>query len=248
MSNPPARLTGSPATLLGSTNPPARSGFYWEVEETDKLKVMIQKRLSITQIAALLRRSVYAVECKIAVSPDLTALAEYLDLDYLNLPTCPQTIRLTQPKETIMNSPPVKSNHILSLLQDNYSTVGVSFSQASDTVSKLYAYKTRLPLVVGDMCVVEVGTELKVVRVTELHDFPNIDLDSNIEYKWIIQKVEREEYDSQLAKELHFIASLKAIEKEKAKAQAIADFKEFLPKEGTAAQVLDVAIKQLNSN
>lgn len=96
----------------------------------------------------------------------------------------------------------MNKHYILSLFDDTVKTVGVKFTARECT----YTYKTRLALAAGDEVVVETPSNgLQVVTITRVDEEPDFDVNSVIDYKWIVCKVDRTEYDAALARdaELH---------------------------------------------
>lgn len=87
-------------------------------------------------------------------------------------------------------------NHTITALQD-FNTVGVRFDDSKRT----YTYKTTEKFEEGDRAIVCPNGILKVVTVREVHDTPQIDFGSNIEYKWIVQKVDLESYNKRMEQE-----------------------------------------------
>lgn len=96
----------------------------------------------------------------------------------------------------------MKQTHILSLLQSGFTTASVSYNlNYKDDAGlnfredKLYTFKHNLNLQPGDLVVVP-GAEaiggFVLCVVVEAHEEPEIDLDANFEYKWIVSKVEFE--------------------------------------------------------
>lgn len=91
--------------------------------------------------------------------------------------------------------------------EDIMKTVGVLFDRPSDphnigrSNGRVYTYKAHknMELKVGDQVVVEVNSELKVVTVVEVHEFPQIDYtQSNTFYKWVVSKVDFGQYNQLL--------------------------------------------------
>jgi hypothetical protein len=218
---------------------PTNSGKTWTDEDHWTLVKMCKAGRPLNEIASKLKRTVYAIQCKIESLPPNSLRP---DPNFkLEEPQLSPTSKKEEPKMS------AKTNHIISLLQSGYTTIGCCFPQIDGTIregSRKYTYKTTdLNLKVDDLVLVKTGNDLKVVKVMEVHATPQIDIDSSIHYTWIIQKIDTTHYDSLLKKEDEFAESLQAIEKEKRKAQMVADFKEFMPKE--AQPLLNQAIENL---
>ena len=62
------------------------------------------------------------------------------------------------------------------------------------TSNKSYTYKTNIPLEINDLVVVEVKGEYKVVQVVSLDPIPAIETNCDYPLKWIISKVNLENY------------------------------------------------------
>ena len=101
------------------------------------------------------------------------------------------------------------NRHLISMLQTGYSTVAVTFMTGSQG---LYTYKTRESFQVDDLAVVEVGCEMKIVRVREVHAEPQIDINLTRDYKWIVCKVDTTNYREELEREKIFRKEMFKIE------------------------------------
>lgn len=110
-------------------------------------------------------------------------------------------------------------NHAISLLETGYTTCKVSFGLASPMT---YTYKVRVQdeIKQDDHVVVLTANGLRVVRVIEVHDEPKIDIASDIEYKWIVQKVDMTAFDNIMAEEERIANVLRDVEKRKIRQQA----------------------------
>ena len=89
-------------------------------------------------------------------------------------------------------------NTLASLMIGGLKSVQVKFKNYD---KKYYTYKTLLDFEVGDFAIVDVGYEFKVVEIIRVDKIPNLNVDSNIEYKWIVQKLDTEPYEYILAME-----------------------------------------------
>lgn len=112
----------------------------------------------------------------------------------------------------------VKLKHTISLLQENFYTIGVVLSGGNS-----YTYKVpkELQLEKEDLIVIDVKGTTKLAYVDEIHDEPQIDFDSNIDYKWIIQKVDFTEYNKILEAEKEALKKIKAAKRAKEKQEII---------------------------
>ena len=76
-----------------------------------------------------------------------------------------------------------------------FKTVGVKYARSPVT----YTFMTEFDCKVGDKAVVLTGGNWSVVTIEEIHDKPK--LDGNYIYTWLVQIVDRTEYDNCVAKE-----------------------------------------------
>ena len=136
----------------------------------------------------------------------------------------------------------MKQHHILALLQNGYTTIQVQFELGG----RLYTYKARGTIAVGDIVVVDTPSRgLSTAQVVVVHPSPRIDIDSNIQYKWIVQVVDRTEYDRVAAQEQQFLDTMIEIEKVRQRDALMQSFKEHLPEGSAARAMFDAAVGQL---
>lgn len=131
----------------------------------------------------------------------------------------------------------MRENHVLSSIQKGFHTVSVAFEQKPTKESSVWTYKSpdQLEVVVGDRVVVQANNTFKVGTVMEVHDEPQISLDSNYDYKWVIDKVDFSIFNAILKNEEEFTKSLRAMRQENAKQQVVSALaKQF---DGTPEQV-----------
>jgi hypothetical protein len=88
--------------------------------------------------------------------------------------------------------------NIAAILRNDTTTVSVKFDD--EPRAKTYTYVTDIPLDDGDHAVVMVGEEFKVVKVVEKHDELRIEPNSDVHYKWIVCKVDRNRFDANIEK------------------------------------------------
>lgn len=157
----------------------------------------------------------------------------------------------------------INHNHILSLLQTGFTTIGVVFDLEFDArqdpvlrarnrnnQTQEYTYKALETdqLKVGDFVVVDSPHEgLCITRVTRVDAKPKIDLNAPFSYKWIVQKIERERYDSLLAQEEAFKDALVEVERAKQREAVVKDFQERLPEGSEARKLFETAIESVKS-
>lgn len=113
----------------------------------------------------------------------------------------------------------MKQNHIMSLMQTNMTTVSVRFIgdakvdllQLNPESDKLLTYKVKITdeIQPGDFVVVMPRGCFKVAQVVTVHDTPEIDTESDITYKWIVQKIDMTQYKEMEAREAEFLNVMK---------------------------------------
>lgn len=143
----------------------------------------------------------------------------------------------------------IKHNHLLSLLQDGFTTINISFEVQGDyddaqqrasnrnTKRKTYTYKAPITdnLNAGDLVVVESPQKgLVIVMVDSVDEEARIDLDAPFPYKWIVQKIDRTRYDAYAAQEENFRSALVEVERTKQREKVMKDFQESLPADSKA--------------
>jgi hypothetical protein len=139
----------------------------------------------------------------------------------------------------------MKQQHVISLLQANYTTVIVNFLFNRDgtptkreTATK-YTYKVsnKVLLEPDDYCVVIAPSGIpQIVRVVSVDAKPKLDLDADFSYKWIVQKVDMTAYNEQLAAEESFREVLNDIERENQREILLKEFTNRMP-EGSATRL-----------
>jgi len=101
-------------------------------------------------------------------------------------------------------------------IQVSYEPLKKAGETRHETPDKLYTYKTMDPSIeVGDFVVVETSTrhEMTVCKVETVDIEP--DLDATYEFKWIVGKVDREDYVAIKAKEDEAILIIQKAEKQR---------------------------------
>ncbi len=138
----------------------------------------------------------------------------------------------------------MKTNVVAALLMEGVKTVGVRFREMGMLSPKTYTYKTMEDLEIGDKVVVDSPKSgITVVEVFAVHDVCALDVDSSYSYKWIIQKVDTEQYDSLNAREETFQKELMKIQQESVVKNAKQALAESM---GIDHRSLDSAIEDLN--
>ncbi len=150
----------------------------------------------------------------------------------------------------------MKQSHLLSILQNDFTTVHVAFRADINAASieeakgfsgtakvnggtvRTFTYKAPFTanIVVDDYVVVESPKGGPMVGlVMRVDEKANIDLDADFEYKWIVQRIDRTEYDARVKRDAAFIETMNEVEREAQKAKLIKKFADHLP-EGSEAR------------
>lgn len=107
--------------------------------------------------------------------------------------------------------------------------------------NKTWTFKVPLAwdIKAGDIAVVKSnnGHGLSFVHVVSVDAIPDIDIDANFEYKWLVQKVDTTEFDALVEKEKTFGDTMLEIERVKQRESLLDSWRNSLP-EGSAARAL----------
>lgn len=119
------------------------------------------------------------------------------------------------------------ANQIVQALQSGYIFVHCSFwqYQTESWADKIYAYKALKSqnIAIGDQVIVDTPRgEPKVVIVRAVDEFP--EFDPNIKYKWIIQRLDRTQYEVLLTNETELTKRVKSLLRENTRKQFLANF------------------------
>lgn len=169
----------------------------------------------------------------------------------------------------------MKANHIVSLLQDGYTTVHVHLQYVSEPGTaptrpvrtaptpadafsmpqgfssgeqQTWAYKSLLVDNVqpGDKVLVDARGQLKVGLVVSVDATPQIDVESDIDYKWIVQKVDMTRYEQILESERQFGVQMEEARKAAVRAQLKQQFFDSFPIDSPMRAVLSQGCTSLN--
>lgn len=153
----------------------------------------------------------------------------------------------------------INHNHVLSLLQEQYTTINISFdndmtdedppyrARNRGQQAKRYTYKARLcdNIKAGDHVIVDTPHNgLTIVVVESIDPTPNINLSAPFPYKWIVQKVDRTVYDELVRREEAFRLALVEVERQKQREAVLKDINEHLPPDSEARKLFDAAISE----
>lgn len=114
-------------------------------------------------------------------------------------------------------------NHIVSLMQDHYTTIGVVFCDSDRR--KIYTYKALSvdEPKIGDFFIVNSSyttSGLAIVEVTRVDEEPDINTSSSYDYSWVIQKIDRTRYDAVFELERQFVKKLRSLQQKNVRQQA----------------------------
>lgn len=179
----------------------------------------------------------------------------------------------------------MKSKHLMTLLQEGFTTIKVQFyndrvpvEPSSQTIkmrnpsqnapwdsspfqpmpappmpgtqqaARVYTYKVELSdnIEVGNVVAVKVGGDVVLAKVVEVHDLPQIDLDADFDYRWIVQKIDFTHYDEVAKREAEFNQAMVEVERVKQREKVKRDMEELLGDSPMAKQLFNRAIKSLN--
>lgn len=152
----------------------------------------------------------------------------------------------------------MKTKHIASLLQTGFTTVQVVFRASQHSIAatqyeagripKPYTYKASLDdkLTTEDYVVVDTPTHgFVVAKVVGVDATPDLDLDADYDYKWIVQKVDPTKYQSNVAKEAAFNQAMQEVERARQRESIKMHFSEQF-KDSTLGSMFDQAVASLN--
>lgn len=159
-------------------------------------------------------------------------------------------------------------NHLVALLQEDYTTVGVVFNTSPEQArraqndvptsqqapwaqhpqqaqEKQYTYKCQFKDVeVGDMVVLPPSSEGKmpsIGTIVRVDDEPQLNFESGIEYKWLLDKVDTTGYAAILEKEKQMMNVLRASERAKQRKELVDNYQLSLPEGSESRKLFDEA-------
>ena len=108
----------------------------------------------------------------------------------------------------------MKFIHMISLLQSDYYTIKAIFPKCSTPYT--FKVKKGIDLSVGDHVIVDSSrTGFTVVEVHAIDETPDINLDADFPYSWIVQKVDPSDYYHRRETERRVYGQLLELEKRK---------------------------------
>lgn len=130
----------------------------------------------------------------------------------------------------------MNKHYILSLFDPSVRTVSASFHGGS----RSYTYKTTLDFEVGDLALVETPDNgVQAVTIRKVHVTPEIDADSNIDYKWIISKVDLAPYRALVDRDTELSAKVKEAQRDHHREAARAALLAKIPSLGALANLTE---------
>lgn len=116
-------------------------------------------------------------------------------------------------------------------------------------VNKAYTFKALKTdfICAGDYIIVLTTQGLRTGLVTLVHETPQIDFDSDVDYKWIVGKVDLTAHLQLIQREEEFKATLVEIERQKQREQFRKDFEENFEGSSILSSMFGSAVQNLNS-
>lgn len=151
-------------------------------------------------------------------------------------------------------------NQDLHLLQKPFITVGAVFEddvsvdeilhKGTDNAYQgfCYTFKAEVDnnLQVGDYAIVHANHALKIVKIVQVHDTPNIDINAKFEYKWVIQKIDFANFKQRLDEQKQLENLLNALQITERKNALVDRLNQASQKDKTFANLLNQIKQTLN--
>jgi hypothetical protein len=199
----------------------SRSGYTWSGREDQQLRSMHRNLYSTDAIAKELRRTVLSIFFRL----------KHLGLEE-NQVCRSATVHKTTAVGMSTTLPAKKANpmhtemqHLIALLQKNYTTVQVNFSAGSVHYTYKVPSAIAATLAKDDLVVVPVQQaqilNFKIAYVQKVDAEPQIDVGKPLALAWIVQKVDRAVYDDQTAREAQAIKSVETAQRRQAQEEAL---------------------------
>lgn len=102
----------------------------------------------------------------------------------------------------------VNTMHLITLLQENYTTCNVVICGLETERAYTYKMMKDSGIAATDYVVVYARDVLRVGRVVEVHDEPQVDFKAPYALKWIVQAIDMVPYDEHVVKEAAALAHL----------------------------------------
>lgn len=107
---------------------------------------------------------------------------------------------------------------------------------------KPYTFKAHFECMIGDQILVH-GSDGKIViaECVEVHAEPQLNFESDIEYKWAIGRVDTSAYDAVVKREAEMINGLRHMERARQRQELLQQLEATLPADGEARKIFDAA-------
>lgn len=156
-------------------------------------------------------------------------------------------------------------NHLVSLLQEGYTTIGVIFAadhpsyhesksdevppwngqpQARSAMPQVYTYKCHFECVPGDLVILPPHQNNKlpsIGTVVRIDEEPELNFEAGIEYKWAVGRVDMKAYTDILAREKDLIKMLRDSEKRSQREKLLQSYQLSLPDDPESRKIFDQA-------
>lgn len=154
-------------------------------------------------------------------------------------------------------------NHLVSLLQEGYTTIGVIFAAAQQQDlaqypepapwqagvpqmprAQVYTYKCHFECVPGDLVILPPSSEGKlpsIGTVVRVDEEPELNFEAGIEYKWAVGRVDMKAYTDILAREKDLIKMLRDSEKRVQRQKLLESYQLSLPDDAESRKIFDQA-------
>lgn len=157
-------------------------------------------------------------------------------------------------------------NHLVSLLQEGYVTIGVVFAatapsdfddqeppmapwnggrqQPQPPRQQVYTYKCHFECISGDLVILPpsgTGKLPSIGTVVRVDDEPELNFESGIEYKWAIARLDTAAYDEVMKRERDLVKMLREQEKKQQRAKLLESYQLSLPDDAESRKIFDQA-------
>lgn len=156
-------------------------------------------------------------------------------------------------------------NHLVSLLQEGYKTIGVVFAagaapvevnddfpawapvqqaQSGSSRNKIYTYKCHFECAVGDIVIVpptEEGKLPSMATVVRLDDEPELNFEAGVEYKWAVGRLDTSAWDAVMVRERELIRILREGQKKEQRKKLVESYQLTLPEDAESRKIFDQA-------
>jgi hypothetical protein len=218
-----------------ATQPPARHGQAYTTEELEWIRSKFFVGYTPTKIARALQRKTSALLGQLEKMRLMRRVGEgYGPTDYVrvsgvffeDLPALIPPAAQTAPYPQAKKGNIVNFNHLVTLLQQNYTTLTVAFDGAQKgSPNHGYTYKVSNEIAAtlkkDDFVVAPARDTFMVVKVLEIHEEPQIDPDTPYALKWVVQKVDMAPYADQIHREEEAVRLLQQAKRKKAQEEAL---------------------------